>query len=412
MFSKPLRNFFIGNAADEVNENVKKTISPTPPSMDWIRQYHLDPSCLDALKPIELREILKQYKSMMNYKSGRIYTPAEFHFLKERFKVLYDFTAVGTKSKLLERIKNHFKQQFCATQIQKHLRGYFVRLSLGLRGPALYNRSLCVNSQDGCTLEPLSNIRVNNFFSYKDRDDFIYGFELSSIIQMMTISTSKCMNPFNRARMESQLPKLKILIRLTCMTEGVAYPYFVVLPKPIYVPTSRLTVRSGTPPLSLILDQSFLPEEYNVENMIHRMREIRTQSFTDRIHALFMEMDQLGHYTDPSWFTQLEGPGVTRYLRYLQDFWTYRSHLSQELKLRICPLWDPFISLLRGAANLYDLTEEHVRNICLSVMEDMVYTGVDVESRMLGSFQVLTCLTLVSHSARQSMIYLYESVSY
>lgn len=149
-----------------------------------------------------------------------------------------------------------------------------------------------------------------------------------------------------------------------------------------------------------------------MENMIHRMREIRTQSFTDRIHALFMEMDQLGHYTDPSWFTQLEGPGVTRYLRYLQDFWTYRSHLSQELKLRICPLWDPFISLLRGAANLYDLTEEHVRNICLSVMEDMVYTGVDVESRMLGSFQVLTCLTLVSHSARQSMIYLYESVSY
>jgi hypothetical protein len=408
MFSKPIRNFFVGE-----EEEPEKSHPPTP--TNWLQQYQADSTCLAALKSPELRQILKQYKTMMNFKSGRIYSPAEFHFLKDRFKLLYDFTAVGTKPKLLERIYAHFEQHRHATVIQKTLRGYFARLALRLRGPALRQRSLCVNEQDGCTLEPLHDICVQNFFSYKDRDNFVYGFELSSIIQMMTISTSKCMNPFNRARMESQLPKLKILIRLTCMTEGVAYPYFVVLPKPKYVPTSRLSAvaaRSGTPPLTMIMDQSFLPEEYNVENMIHHMREMRSHSFADRVTSLFMEMDQLGHYTNPSWFTALEGHGVTRYLRYLQDFWTYRSHLSQELKLRICPLWDPFISLLRGASNLYELSEEHVRNMCLSVMEDMVFTGVDVESRILGSFQVLTCLTLVSHSARQSMYYLYESVSY
>ena len=400
MLSKPLRNFFVEE--DVVIE--KKN----PPSSDWIQQFVANPTCLDALKPADLRQILKLYKANMNFKSGRIYSPVEFHFLKDRFKLLYDFTAVGTKQKLMERIKTHFEQHRCATQIQAHFRGYFVRLAMRLRGPALRNRSLCVNAQDGCTLEPLTSIRVNNFFSYKDRDNFIYGFELSSIIQMMTISTSKCMNPFNRARMESQLPKLKILIRLACMTEGVAYPYFVVLPKPTYVLNNRIAVQM--PPL--IMDQSFLPEEYNVETMIHRMRDIRTHTFSDRVTTLFMEIDQLGHYTNPFWFTMLEGASVTRYMRYLQDFWTYRSHLSQELKLRICPLWDPFISLLRGATNLYELSEEHVRNICLSAMEDMVFTGVDVESRMLGSFQVLTCLTLVSHPARQSMFYLYESVSY
>jgi hypothetical protein len=407
MLSKPLRNFFVG-----ADQNDPKIVNPTSPHMDWKRRYDANPTCLDELKSAELRQILKECKSSMNFKSGRIFSSTEFHFLKERFKVLYDFTAVGTKPKLTERIKHHFEQHRCALRIQRQFRGYFVRLAMLLRGPALRNRSLCVNAQDGCSLEPLSDIPVNNFFSYKDRDNFIYGFELSSIIQMMTVSTSKCMNPFNRARMESQLPKLKILIRLACMTEGVAYPYFVVLPKPIYVPRTRLYVRSGTPPLTLMVDQSFLPEEYNVENTIHRMREIRSHTFVDRVTTLFMEMDQLGHYTDPSWFSMLEGASVTRYLRYLQDFWTYRSHLSQELKLRICPLWDPFISLLRGAANLYELSEEHVRNICLSVMEDMVFTGVDVESRMLGSFQVLTCLTLVSHPARQSMFYLYESVSY
>ena len=413
MLSKPIRNFFV-----EEDAHKKGDTALPPPSKNWMQEYYANHACLDGLKPAELRPILKYYKSQMNFKSGRVYSPAEFQFLKERFKLLYDFTAVGVKAKLVERIQQHFEQHRHATHIQRHLRGHFVRLSLRLRGPALRNRSLCVNATDGCTLEPMSNVPVNNFFSYKDRDNFVYGFELSSIIQMVTTSTSKCMNPFNRARMDSHLPNLKILIRLTCMTAKVTFPYFAVLPKPIYVPQQRLVTRSNTPPLlvALHLDQtapsSYLPSEYNVDSMIQRMREMRTHSYVDRVHSLFMEIDQLGHYTDPSWFVLLEAPGITRYLRYLQDFWMYRAHLSQELKLRICPLWDPFISLLRGSTNLYEMSEEHVRNICLSVMEDMVFTGVDVESRMLGSFQVLTCLTLVSHPARLSMFYLYESVTY
>lgn len=406
MFSKPLLNFFVREEEDEniVVQPKKETTNIISPD-----DYFAKPDCLDALKGIELRQILKHYKSTMNFKSGRVYTSAEFHFLKERFKVLYDFALVGGKPKILERLRHLFQQHRSAILIQKRLRGYLGRMSIALRGPALRNRALCVNQADGCTLEPVADIPTRNFFSYKDKDGFVYGFELDSIIQMITSASMRCTNPFNRARMDAAMPQIKKLVRLTCMAQQLSYPYFAVLGKPIYV-HERHTTRPPT--ASSGIEQTHLPSEYNVESMIHRMRDLRTRSFADRTAALFMEIDQLGHYTQATWFTALEGHSMTRYLRYLQDFWMYRAHLSPEIKLRICPLWDPFIALLRGSVNIYDLSLEHVRTICLGVMEDMIYTGVDAESRMLGSFQVLTCLTLVSMQARQSMMYLYESVSY
>lgn len=405
MFSKPLLNFFVREEEEEniVVQPKKETTNVISPD-----DFFAKPDCLDDLKGIELRQILKHYKSTMNFKSGRVYTSAEFHFLKERFKVLYDFALVGGKPKILERLRHLFQQHRSATLIQKHVRGYLGRMSISLRGPALRNRALCVNQADGCTLEPVADIPTRNFFSYKDKDGFVYGFELDSIIQMITSSSARCTNPFNRARMCLVMPQIKKLVRLTCMAQHLSYPYFAILSKPVYV-HERHTSR---PHSTTAIEQTHLPIEYNVESMIHRMRDLRTRSFADRAAALFMEIDQLGHYTQATWFTALEGHSMTRYLRYLQDFWMYRAHLSPEIKLRICPLWDPFIALLRGSVNIYDLSLEHVRTICLGVMEDMIYTGIDAESRMLGSFQVLTCLTLVSMQARQSMMYLYESVSY
>ena len=58
--------------------------------------------------------------------------------------------------------------------------------------------------------------------------------------------------------------------------------------------------------------------------------------------------------------------------------------------------------------NNYSL--EDLQNLCLSVIEDMVYTGVDVEYRTLGALHVLSVLTIVSYSAREAMPWLYESL--
>ena len=43
-------------------------------------------------------------------------------------------------------------------------------------------------------------------------------------------------------------------------------------------------------------------------------------------------------------------------------------------------------------------------------MEDMVYTGVDIEFKTLGAIHALSVLTLVSHEARIALPWLYESL--
>ena len=56
------------------------------------------------------------------------------------------------------------------------------------------------------------------------------------------------------------------------------------------------------------------------------------------------------------------------------------------------------------------MSGEDIAKMCVNVMEDMVYMGIDTDSRILGTFQVLTALTFVSTRARIAMPWLYESL--
>ena len=142
--------------------------------------------------------------------------------------------------------------------------------------------------------------------------------------------------------------------------------------------------------------------------MLEFVRATRAKSISERTQALFMEIDQLGNYSDCSWFDNLERRDYLRYFRILKDIWCYRAQIPINVKIKICPLWDPFIML--STDDLIDLTTEQLKSRCLCVMEDMVYTGVDVEFKTLGAFHVLSVLTVVSRDARLNMPWLYESL--
>jgi hypothetical protein len=390
---------------DEERLHTNKKQRPVENVFVTAHDYVTRPSCLDKMTVSEIRCNLKHYRESMNFKSGGVYSVGEFQYLKTRFKLLYDYGLVGKHDKLAARLMRHFENHHAAVQIQRHLRGFFVRYCLSLRGPALRNRAMCTNTKDAYSLEPIAEIPCMKFFSYTERDNFIYGFDTDSILQVLARQSShKFLNPYNRMRMDSTLPSIRRLLRLTSVIEGTTFPSQVKLPKPVYVPLAV----SGHRGITEAVASATTRVNYNIEEMILRMREIRARTFEDRAQTLFMEMDLMGHfYTQASWFTALETRDVERLLRYLQEYWVYRAHLPAEVKMRICPLWDPFIWLNRG-----DLTSTQARVMCLSVMEDMVFTGVDAESRMLGSFHVLTCLTLVSLPARSSLSWLYESVPF
>jgi hypothetical protein len=53
-----------------------------------------------------------------------------------------------------------------------------------------------------------------------------------------------------------------------------------------------------------------------------------------------------------------------------------------------------------------------IRKIILEILEKIVNTGIDNDSKSLGAYYVLGALTLVNDSAASSLPWLFQSVSY
>jgi hypothetical protein len=309
----------------------------------------------------------------------------------------------GTKPILIDRIQTHFNRTKTIIIIQACFRGWIVRYSIKLRGPAFNNRKLCVNDSDFVSMEPLLEIPNENFYSFTDSKDFVYGFNISSLIQLMK-QTTRITNPYNREKIESEtIDKIKTLYKL-CF---IIYPNFkddneeLSKPKPVQQPSVR---RNAT-----MLTNSIQYENPEQQNRIERLQEFRRNSVSQRIHNLFSEIDRLGNYTQVSWFSSLNVAAYIRLFRNLYDIWYYRSQLTRETRKKICPLPAPFdTSVERNGAR--PLILEDVQTICVEVFENLVFMGSDDDHRKLGAFHALTALTIVSPEARTSLPWLYESV--
>jgi len=140
------------------------------------------------------------------------------------------------------------------------------------------------------------------------------------------------------------------------------------------------------------------------------MTLLHERPLEERIESIFMEIDQLGNYTQSSWFSNLNREEYIRLYRNLYEIWFYRGQISQELRRQICVLTDPFREIQQRRLNLREISGEFIKDACLRAFEYMVLTGIDVEHRKLGALHALTALTVVSREARVAMPYLYESL--
>lgn len=368
-----------------------------------VNEYLKNPKCIDTLKLPILKKNLKHYKKSLVIPYN--FSASEKRSAKQAIKNIHDFALVGNKNIILSRLKKFFEQERLAIEIQKVVRRYFVKISISLVGPAIKNKDICTNDTDFYTFEPLKNIPYDNFFSFKDKQNFIYGFELSSLIEYIKNKrrTHKSLtNPYNRLSISEIVPNIKKLYRINNI---------IFKKTPIKKPKERKTsqpariISNSYQTRSLLLGVEY---NYNHSEMLDFIRSIRGKSIDERTRTLFVEIDQLGNYSNYQWFQNLERRNYLRYFRILKDIWCYRAQIPINIKIKICPLWDPFIML--STDDLIDLTIDQMKARCLCVMEDMVYTGVDTEYKTLGALHVLSVLTIVSNDARVNMPWLYESL--
>jgi len=331
----------------------------------------------------------------------------------------------GNKNALIERITQLFVDTQTSIIIQKIFRGHMVRLFDKLKGPAHKDRSICTNDSDFCTLEPLDEIPNELFFSYADKKNFKYGFNILSLMQVYK-QKGRINNPYNREIINGEtmsnihaFAKLLYIIYPESCDDSIQRP---IRPQ-IYKrrQTNRRTparnVQTAELMHSLINDMNnMVQRDERHELLLARMQTVRAKCSDDRIQELFGEIDSLGNYTQASWFSSLEKRDLARFFRCIHDIWMFRAQLSWETKRNICTLSgnNPFQTVYLPG-NYSDISFEAMRTSCLTVMENMVYSGVDVEYQRLGALYVLSALTMVSSAARNSsalMQSLFEATAY
>ena len=291
----------------------------------------------------------------------------------KNFAKHYNLKISGNKPQLTIRIYSYLYFSSYIVQVQKIFRGYLVKKYKMLHGPASLNRKLCTNNSDFISMEPVDEINFHQFISYKDIDEFIYGFDITSIHNLFLKSNNQIKNPYNRNIVPDFVFKnIRSLIRISKI-------------------------------LNIGINLNFEDDTKNLSD--HKTIELKALS-------LFQAIDRLGNYTNSNWFLSLNRIELIKFTRELMDIFNYRAQLSMETKKNICPPFgDPFrglnIPYLHNSTNILS-----IRNMLLDVMEKFVNSGVDSDSKSLGAYYVLGALTLVSTEAATSLPWLYQSVNY
>ena len=308
---------------------------------------------------------INNYNDITNYN----YNVSQLKIIAKNYKLKIS----GNKPEMVSRIFTFLYFSSYIIKIQRVFRGRIVKKYIGLHGPAATKRNLCTNSTDFVSMEPLEEITFTQFISYKDEDGFIYGFDITSLFNLFSKNGNINNNPYNRNKIPDIILKnIKSLLRLSKILK-----------------------------IKIVLDLEDETPSISEEKVV----ELRALS-------LFQNIDSLGNYSNCNWFLSLNRNQIIRFVRELADIWSYRAQLSMETKRAICPPnGDPFrnlnMSLIHISQNF-----NIVRKVVLEVLEKLVNTGVDKDSKSLGAYYVLGALTLVNQDAATSLPWLFQSLNY
>jgi hypothetical protein len=312
---------------------------------------------------------IKNYKTLLSVK----YKMDELKKLCGKYKV----SKAGNKDELTRRLYEYCENSVNPLKIQKVFRGHLYRKLHKIQGPALMDRDICTNDSDFFTMDSMSEIPVNQFYSYKDNDGFVYGFNIVSLHNLLLKEGSKASNPYNRNEFDNKLKEN--VSRMVKISRILKIPIEIEIKNEIMDPAKRMELK---------------------------------------ILELFQTMNSYGNYANSDWFIDLSKGQHIRFARELVDIWNYRALLTNTKKQEICPphgtpfLGTPYFANVVNNMSLNNISNETIVKYNVQIIENLIKSAVDIDNKMLGTFYVLSALTLVSQPAREAMPWLYEAVVY
>ena len=336
------------NSIDDERESSIKNIV-APPVKKKLTIYTYEQLKTEKYKMDELRKLCMQYK----------------------------VSRAGNKEDITKRLYDYCKSSIVPLKIQKVVRGFLHRKLIKLRGPAFKKRNICTNETDFFTMDEMHEIPYEQFYSYRDMDGFVYGFNILSLHNLISKEGDATKNPYNRNSITTDIKQdIRRIVKLSAILKT---------------------------PLDIVIKQEVMDPRKRMEM---------------KILELFQTMNSYGNYSNSEWFTDLSRLEHIRFARELYDIWNYRAQLSNLKKYEICPphgspfLGTPYFTNAASNITLVNLGIDVLIRFNVQIIENLVKSAIDIDNKTLGSFYVLTALTLVSQPAREAMPWLYEAGVY
>jgi len=351
---------------------------------------------------MELANLIINDNELLTHKSGKIKPTRKTKVSNEDFKILkpteynkintcqykvcqlkeickfYKLKRSGNKDELKSRLFEFLRFSLYITIIQRVWRGYLVREYIKCSGPALKDRSICVNDTDFATLEPLNEIPYNQFYSFNGNNS-CYGCDIYSLFNLLINraythkpnTPSDIRNPYDREIItNNQIGNFNRYLRIA---------------KAINIPFKIKDDKSNINDPDKRLEMSII--------------------------ETFQYINELGNYADSIWFTSLSRHMIVLFIREMYDIWNYRAQLSQQTMRDIVPPHgNPFTGMSLHLAQSQNI--EYLKTTALRIINYLVKTAYTNENRALGAYYVLAALTLVSEEARNALPWLYQSVAH
>lgn len=344
-----------------------------------IQKYYIDIfKCISKNYKLNDNKTFKQEldadfdNNIIHYKNyNKLFTQKYTIKQLKEFLKYYSLNLSGVKEELLNRLYNFLRLNYFISKIQNKYRLHLIKKYNKSHGPAYIKRELCTNKTDFLSLEEINDIPHSQFYSYKDIDNYIYGFDVISLYNLIVKSNNNCINPYNRK----------------------PFPKFIEREIEDLIKYSK------------ILNIQLNIKLNNETNKLSKSKNIELMAI-----SMFQKMDELGNYTDVNWFNELSTSQLIRFIRELHDIWTYRAQLSITTKKEINPSHDPFYNIQFN--NIQYLENIELKRLIITIISNFIDYGINKDSKYLGASYVLSALTLVSHDAASSMPWLYQSVAH
>jgi hypothetical protein len=123
---------------------------------------------------------------------------------------------------------------------------------------------------------------------------------------------------------------------------------------------------------------------------------------------VFRLIEDLGYYTDPSWFIDLSRLELQRFYMELADIWFHRVSLTSQDRHRIVPGRNPFSVPVSTSLIMH---QKALRPLILATCKSLVSAATARSDKQLGASYIMGSLALVSHAAAAAYPWLLDTFS-